>query len=49
VAVRAHCDNDDRAATTLDGEGRDGGGWEPDMTAFSVATSNYNTIICACM
>jgi hypothetical protein len=51
VAVRAGCDNDDRAATALDGEGRDGSSWEPSMTAFSVATSDCSAIITvrACM
>jgi hypothetical protein len=44
VAVRAGCDNDDRAATALDG-----GGWEPSMMAFSVATSDCSAIIWACM
>jgi hypothetical protein len=49
VAVRAGCDNDDRAATASDGKDRDDGGWEPIMTAFNVATSDYNAIIWACM
>jgi hypothetical protein len=49
VAIRASCDNDDRAATTSDGEGGDGGGWEPSMTTFSVATSDCSAIIWACM
>jgi hypothetical protein len=45
VAVRAGCDNDDRAAMASDGEGRDGDGWEPSMTAFSVATLDCSAII----
>jgi hypothetical protein len=44
LAVRAGYNNDDKAATTSDGEGRDGGGWEPNMTAFCVATSDCSTI-----
>jgi hypothetical protein len=45
VAVRAGCDNDDRAATTSDGEGRDCDGWEPNTTTFIVAVSDRNVII----